>query len=121
MNKDSLVKSLKEINTHPDVEISCLVKTNGDVLASVGQSDTLKLETFGIMSATIFGAATTSSEQLNKNKPEQISIQSSDGYTMIFNLLEKYLLVVRTKSDYDEDGLKEVFGKHINDIKDNIK
>lgn len=121
MNKDSLVDSLKYINSNPNVEISCLVKTNGDVLASVGQSDTLKLETFGIMSATIFGAATTSNEQLNKNKPEQISIQSLDGSTMIFNLLEKYLLVVRAKDGFDEDDIKEVFGKHINDIKNNIK
>ena len=121
MNKDSLMESLKNINSSPEVEISCLVKTNGDVLASVGQSDTLKLETFGIMSATIYGAATTSSEQLGKMEPEQIDIKSSDGSTIIFNLLEKYLLVVRTIADFDEDNIRQEFGKHINDMKDNIK
>lgn len=121
MDKYSLVDSLKGINSHPNVEISCLVETNGDVLASVGQSDTLKLETFGIMSATIFGAAKTSSEQLNKNKPEQINIRSSDGCTLIFNFLKKYLLVVRADDNFDKDCIKEEFGKHINDIKNNIK
>lgn len=121
MNKNLLIDSLNNINSDPEVEISCLVKTNGDVIGSVGQSDTLKLETFGIMSATIFGAATTSNEQLGKKEPEQIDILSSDGSTIIFNLSEKYLIVVRTTSDLDEDKIEGIIGKHINDIKDNIK
>lgn len=121
MRKNSLLKPLKEITSNSKVEVSCIVKTNGDVSASVGNIDTLELETFGIMSATIFGAASTSNEQLKKKEPGQIIIKSPDGHTIIINLSKEHLLVMRVKSDLDIDEVNEIFGKSIDKIKNNIE
>ncbi|MFP4050588.1 MAG: roadblock/LC7 domain-containing protein [Thermoplasmata archaeon] len=120
MRKSPLLEPLKKISSNDQIEISCIVKTNGDVSASVGNLDTLELETFGIMSATIFGAASTSNGQLKKKEPRQIVIKSSDGNTIINNMSKDLLLVLRAKPDLDLDNVDKTFGKHINEIKNNI-
>ncbi len=121
MNKDILLKPLKKICSNSQVEICCIVKTNGDVSASVGDVDTLELETFGIMSATIFGAASTSNEQLKKKEPDRIFIESPDGYTSVINLSKDHLLVIRTKSNFDIRKIDKKFSKNIDEIKNNLK
>ncbi len=105
MDKSPIVDSLRELCTGHMVEIACLINKNGDVEASVGSIEPLQLETFGIMAATIFGAASTANDQLKKNKPNKIIVDSPDGDTVIRGLGKKYLLVVRTKKDKDLDEL----------------
>lgn len=106
MDKSSLVNSLRELTSKTEVEISCLINKDGDVIGSVGNIEALQLETFGIMSATIFGAASTANEKLNKNKPNKIIVDSADGDTIIRGLGKDHLLVVRVKK---MDDLKEIF------------
>ncbi len=103
MDKSTLVNSLRELNSRPEIEIACLINRDGDVEGSVGNIEVLQLETFGIMSATIFGAASTANEKLNKNKPNKIIVDSADGDTIIRSLGKRYLLVVRVKKMDDLD------------------
>ncbi len=116
MNKSSLVQSLRKLTSRNEIEIACLINKDGDVEGSVGNIETLQLETFGIMSATIFGAASTANEKLNKNKPNKIIVDSADGDTIIRGLGQKYLLVVRVKKMDDLDGIFEDLNETAKDI-----
>ncbi len=107
MERSTVLDSLKELADKSEIEITCLVKENGDVLSSVGKGDTLQLETFGIMSATIFGAANTANEQLQKKPPKRIVIRSSDGSTVIRGAGKNHLLVARTSKNAELDQVHE--------------
>lgn len=118
MDKSSLISSLRELTSVSEVEIACLINKDGDVEASVGNIETLQLETFGIMSATIFGAASTANEQLKKNQPNKIIVDSADGDTIIRSLGKKFLLVIRVQKMED---LNEIFEKMNETAKSMIK
>ncbi len=107
MDKSPIVESLRNLSTRDPIEISCLINKDGDVQASVGHIEPLQLETFGIMAATIFGAASTANEQLKKNKPNKIIVDSADGDTVIRGVGKDYLLVVRVRKKKELDDIFE--------------
>ncbi|MFW5898463.1 MAG: roadblock/LC7 domain-containing protein [Candidatus Saliniplasma sp.] len=97
MNKAVVLDTIKKLGSLDDIDISILVKKNGDIIASAGHDVFISLETFGIMSATIFGAANTANEHLDKEKPDRIVIRSKDGDTVIRGVDNDYILVIRSK------------------------
>ncbi len=109
MSKALILDTLKTLAAAQDVDIVCLVRKSGDLIASAGNVAALQLETFGIMSATIYGAANTANEHLGKEPPERIVIRSSDGDTVITGVTRMAILVLRTKGG-------ENFSKILNDI-----
>ncbi len=96
MSKAVILDTLKTLGASPDVEIVCLVRKSGDIIASAGNVSSVQLETFGIMSATIYGAANTANKHLNKKKPERIVIRNNDGDTVITGAGDRAILVLRT-------------------------
>lgn len=99
-----ILDTLKKLSALPAVSICCLIKKDGDIIASVGDIGSLQIETFGIMSATIYGAATTANEELDKQLPENIVIEDDDGGTIIKAVDKQHFLVLRTdeKGEFDE-------------------
>ncbi len=96
MSKALILDTLKTLGASPDVEIVCLITKSGDIIGSAGNVSSVQLETFGIMSATIYGAANTANQHLNKKKPERIVIRNTDGDTVITGAGARSILVLRT-------------------------
>ncbi|MFO8109694.1 MAG: roadblock/LC7 domain-containing protein [Thermoplasmata archaeon] len=96
MSAEAVLSALKGLESIPEVELCMLLRKNGDIVLSAGNVGSLSLETFGIMTATIYGAANTANEHLNKSKPNRIVIRSNDGDTLIKDVDSKYVLVIRT-------------------------
>ncbi len=97
MSKAVILDTLKMLGATPDVEIVCLIRKSGDLIASAGDVAARQLETFGIMSATIYGAANTANQHLDKKEPERIVIRNADGDTVITGAGDRTILVLRTK------------------------
>ncbi|MFP3871617.1 MAG: roadblock/LC7 domain-containing protein [Candidatus Aenigmatarchaeota archaeon] len=121
MDKSPIVESLRNLCSSEPIEISCLINKDGDVQASVGHIEPLQLETFGIMAATIFGAASTANEQLKKNKPNKIIVDSADGDTIIRGVGKNYLLVVRVRQKQDLDHIYSALNETAKEIVNHMR
>ncbi len=91
-----VLDAMKKLEGMPEVELCMLTRKNGDIVASVGNVGSLSLETFGIMAATIYGAANTANEHLKKQKPNRIVMRSNDGDTVIKKMDSQHIMVLRT-------------------------
>lgn len=96
---------IKTLGETEGIEVVCLVRKNGDVYGSAGDITSRQLESFGIMSATIYGAANTANDHLDKDNPSRITIEGSDGFTLITKVDDHYILVVRTMEGTDKEPL----------------
>lgn len=114
MKKAVILDTLKKLGSLKQVEICILVRKNGDIVASAGHDIFIQLETFGIMSATIFGAANTANEHLEKESPDRIVIRSGDGDTVIKGVDNDLVMVIRTHG-------RKNFGKILNKMDNAIK
>ncbi len=111
MLKDDVLNILKKLGETEGIDLVCLVRKNGDVFGSTGSINARQIESFGIMSATIYGAAKTANEQLKKEKPENIVINGQDGETIISKVDASHILVVRTQQV--GDGVYDMIDKSI--------
>lgn len=98
MSKRDISNILKKFAKTKDVEICLLIENDGDIIESEGDIVFLRLETIALMGATIYGAAKTTNEQLEKEKTEEILIKDSNGYTIIKPVTDNMILFVRTKT-----------------------
>ncbi|GEM_PF-1830647 len=96
MSMRVVLDSLKKLESKPEIELCLLTRKNGDIVASVGDVGSLSIETFGIMAATIYGAANTANEHLNKQRPNRIVMRASDGDTVIKKVDGQHILILRT-------------------------
>ncbi len=116
MSKDDVLNTLKDLGETRGIEVACLVRKNGDVFGSTGDINARELESFGIMSATIYGAANTANEHLKKEKPVNIVIKGGDGSTIISKVDTFHILVIRTKSDVDFDEIYGTIDKTVTNL-----
>ena len=101
MSADVGIGALRGLENVPEIELGLLIRKNGDIVASVGDLVGYNLESFGIMTATIYGAANTANEHLDKKEASRIVIRGSDGDTLVKNVDSKNILVIRTKKSHD--------------------
>lgn len=101
MSADVGIGALRGLENVPEIELGLLIRKNGDIVASVGDLVGYNLESFGIMTATIYGAANTANEHLDKKEASRIVIRGSDGDTLIKNVDSKEILVIRTRKSHD--------------------
>ncbi|MFW6141473.1 MAG: roadblock/LC7 domain-containing protein [Candidatus Saliniplasma sp.] len=120
MNKAVVLDTIKKLGSLADIDISILVKKNGDIITSAGHDVFISLETFGIMSATIFGAANTANEHLDKEKPDRIVIRSKDGDTVIRGVNNDYILVIRSKKTKNFKKILRNMDKAIDYLSENM-
>ncbi len=120
MNRAVVLDTVKKLGSLDDIDISILVKKNGDIIASAGHDVFISLETFGIMSATIFGAANTANEHLDKEKPNRIVIRSEDGDTVIKGVDHDYILVIRSKKTNNFGNILKNMDKAIDHLRENM-
>lgn len=118
MPEPRVIDELKELGETEEVEIVLLTRKNGDIIASAGEVKGLQLETFGIMSATIYGAGNTANEHLNKKKPERIVMRADDGDTVIQKVDADHMLVLRT---HTRDNFAKVLKKADKTVKSILK
>ncbi len=120
MNRAVVLDTIKKLGSLNDIDIGIIVKKNGDIIASAGEDVFVPLETLGIMSATIFGAANTANEHLDKEKPNRIVIRSNDGDTVIKGIDKDYILVIRSKKTRNFKKLLKKMDKAIGHLRDNM-
>ena len=89
LNVGSVVQDLK---TRIGAIATAVVSRDGLVLYAAVPTGVCA-ETFAIMCATIFGAASTASTELNRAPPEAIVIEGSDSKTIIAGCRKTGLLV----------------------------
>ncbi len=118
MSKTDVLNILKNIGDAAGIELVCLVRRNGDTLGSAGDITARQLESFGIMSATIYGAANTANEQLGKQRPEWIIIKGKDGNTVISKVDEYHVLVVRVAPDKEMEHILQDIDRFIVSLND---
>ena len=91
-----ILDTLKKLTNNDEIEVCYFLRKNGDILGTAGKDEFRQIETFGIMCATIFGAANTANEQLKKDRPNRIVIRSADGDTVIKGVMDDFILALRT-------------------------
>lgn len=92
-----ILDTLKRLATTDEIEVCYFLKKDGDILGTAGKEEFRQVETFGIMCATIFGAANTANEQLKKDDPDRIVIRSHDGDTVIKGVKDDFIVALRTQ------------------------
>jgi len=120
MDKAIVLDTIKKLGALEDIDISLLVRKNGEIVASAGHDVFISLETFGIMSATIFGAANTANEHLDKEKPKKIIIRSKDGDIIIEAVDKDFILVIRSKRTKEIKKIIKNMDKAIKHLEGNL-
>lgn len=83
---------IKTLHARIDGIATALLMRNGQVVYAEVPSG-VYTESFGIMCATMFGAAVTAYAELHWPPPERIVIEGADGTTILVGRGEKTLLV----------------------------
>ena len=104
MTESEVMNMLDKLGKTKEIELCLLIEKNGDIIGSGGEDVFVHLETIAMMSATTYGAATTANKQLEKDSPDDILINDSDGYTIIKPVDKSTLLVARTT---DKESLQK--------------
>ena len=95
MRKELLDKVLSELKEAVDVEASAIATRSGLLIAAdIPQG--MNAETFAAMSATMLGAAETTTSEIEKEPPERVIVEAGDERIIIAGAGEKALLVCMT-------------------------
>lgn len=119
MSRAFMLDTLKELGSIPEVAICFLIRKNGDILASAGDASSVQLETFGLMSATIYGAAKTANEHLNKKAPDRIVIRAEDGDTVLKRVDDGHIMVLRTNVRENFGSVLKQMDEAVEDLVEN--
>jgi predicted regulator of Ras-like GTPase activity (Roadblock/LC7/MglB family) len=84
---------LREVRARLGGSAAALVSANGGVLAADLPAG-VSAETFGVMCATILGAATVAHRELAHDEPGQVHLLSVDAQTLILEAGRGTLLVI---------------------------
>lgn len=93
---------LRDLKTRVAGIATVLVSRNGVVLFADLPENVIS-ETFSIMCATIFGAATTANSELNRARPERILIEGRDSKAIIVGSGANALLVAVVDGSADSE------------------
>ena len=97
-NIESLMDELMEM----DEIINCgLISIDGRPII-MRLADDVDSDVFSIMSATIYGAATTISYQYSKNDPNAVNIVNGKDETLIYRCSKKTLVTVVKKKGFND-------------------
>jgi predicted regulator of Ras-like GTPase activity (Roadblock/LC7/MglB family) len=94
---------LKKLRTHGAFG-SAIIARDGTLLAS-DVTDSANIETFTIMMATMFGAAVTAANELNKKPPTKVVAESEDFKMLLTTKGKKMFLAVILPKDANENEI----------------
>ena len=95
MRKELLDKVLSELKNVVTIEASAIVTRSG-LLISADIPQQISAETFAAMSATILGAAETTTLEMGKGSPDRVIVETGEGRIITIGAGEKALLVCMT-------------------------
>ncbi|MCD4765377.1 MAG: roadblock/LC7 domain-containing protein [Methanosarcinales archaeon] len=93
-----LQEFITDLKNRGGIEACAIVSRDG-LLMSSDMPDGIMGETFAAMSATMLGAAETTTTELNKGLPSRITVESQNGKLICMGAGSKALLVVMAKPD----------------------
>lgn len=93
-----LEKIMNDIHNIGGVEASAVASRDGLLIYST-LSQKQHAETFAAMSATMLGAAETTSTELGKGIPERVVVESKDGKLVVTGAGPRALLIIMTEPD----------------------
>ena len=99
MQTAGLVSILRELNaSSPEIEGSCIISTEGLIIASVLQVG-LDIDRGGALTAALLARAERTAKALNRGSLEQFLLKGETGCILMMYTGEGALLVVLTKPD----------------------
>ncbi|MEW5760137.1 MAG: roadblock/LC7 domain-containing protein [Candidatus Thermoplasmatota archaeon] len=111
--REEVIKEVLEtIKKVSGVENVAVITMDGTVMGS-DLSPTLHSETFGIMCATMFGAAVTANAEIERPLPNRIVSESDKGILVINHATSDLLIVVNCKLDTSFSELGKEIEKSI--------
>lgn len=93
-----LEKIMNDIHNIGGVEASAVASRDGLLIYST-LPQKHHAETFAAMSATMLGAAETTSTELGKGIPERVVVESKDGKLVVTGAGPRALLIIMTEPD----------------------
>ncbi len=111
-----LKKILENLKTQHNAEISAVISKSGIPLVwNIPES--VHLETFATLAATILGASEVVCTGLKKGSPKRVLIETLNGTLVAVSLGPKALLVVMSPSSPDElTGIIEEAAENIKEV-----
>jgi len=107
MVKAAIMNSLRKLVSNQGVE-NCMVLTKtGVIRVTLGQISDSAKEDMGTFLATIYGGAIESNKLINKGYPKKVTIEDSEGYTIIRVIEKGLFLSIRVKLDTDLEKLSK--------------
>ncbi len=105
MVKPVVFNLIRQLANEEGIEGCFLISKRGRLLAKVGDLDSSMEESFGTLSATIFGAALQTNKILEKKLPKQVLIDDRQGSTVLRTVDKNHFLLVRTGRTEDKKSL----------------
>ena len=96
---EMLGKALRDLNRAGDIEASVVISRDGLLMMSDFVQRSYGAETFAAMSATMLGAAKTTTPELKKGIPDRVIVETRGGKLITLCAGPKALLVVMTSPE----------------------
>jgi predicted regulator of Ras-like GTPase activity (Roadblock/LC7/MglB family) len=99
MQQDRLTPILDELNgTSVDIEASCIISTDGLILASL-LPPSVDEDRVGAMSAAMLSLADRAAQELARGSLEQVLVRGERGYALMCHAGQEAVLTVLAKPD----------------------
>ena len=111
-----LKPALRALRKDFDAKASAIVSRDGLIIAG-DVPEGISGETFGIMCATLLGAASTAHSELRIDTPTRVVVESEDSVMVVMGAGRKALLVTVVPGDVDRESLEKRLAGLVDTIK----
>ncbi len=107
MVKPIMHNTLRRLKDKEGVDQCYLVSRRGKVLVGFGEINKTLEDTFGTLTATIYGASLQTNKILKEKFPRRILVEDIEGFMTIRHVDDHFFIVVKYKKDTDAQAVEK--------------
>lgn len=107
MVKPIMHNTLRRLKDKEGVDQCYLVSRRGKVLVGFGEINKTLEDTFGTLTATIYGASLQTNKILKEKFPKRILVEDIEGFMTIRHVDDHFFIVVKYKKDTDAQAVEK--------------
>ncbi|GEM_PF-5141616 len=107
MVKPIVYNTIRQLASEDGIDMCYLVTKKGRVLVGIGDISKGLQDSFGTLTATIFGASVQTNKLLKEKFPRRILVEDMRGYMLLKFIDRDHFLVVRFSKEKDTKQLEK--------------
>ncbi len=107
MAKPIVYNTLRRLAAEDGIDLCYLITKKGHIMVSFGDIGKSIKESFGTLTATIYGASVQTNKLIKEKYPRRILVEDMKGYMILKFIDRDHFLVVRYSKNKDTEALEK--------------